>query len=83
MQSKLQEGNSHIWWSKRRNRTPGETEHDTPGDTHTPLDTNNPAEIQSAPDNATSDTPAPDNAAHAGIVSGPPFVMTIPPQHQP
>jgi len=66
-----------------RSDTPRETEHDTPGDTHTPPDTDNPAEIQVAPD-----TPAPDNAAHTGIVSGPPSgmdpsVTSIPPQHQP
>jgi len=45
-----------------------ETEPDTPGDTHTPPDTDTPAEIQ-------ADTPAPDNAAHASIVSGPPSGM--------
>jgi len=67
--------------------TPRQTKADTPGDTHTPLDTENPAEIQAAPDNAALHTPAPDNAAHAGTVSGPlsgmdPSVTSIPPQHQ-
>jgi len=45
-----------------------ETEPDTPGDTDTPPDTDTLAEIQ-------ADTPAPDNAAHASIVSGPPSGM--------
>jgi len=62
--------------------TPREIEADTPGDTHTPPDT----EIQAAPDNVAPDTPARDNAAPAGTVSGPlsgmePSVTTIPPQH--
>jgi len=62
--------------------TPRETEPDTPGDTHTSPDTDNLAEIQAVPDNA-----APDNAAHAGTVSGrlsgmDPSVTSIPPQHQ-
>ena len=56
--------------------TPVQTEPDTPGDTHIPPDTDSPAEIQ-------ADTPAPDNAAHAGTVLGPPSVTSIPPQHQP
>jgi len=60
---------------------------DTPGDSHTPPDTENPAEFQAAPDNAALHTTAPDNAAHAGTVSGPlsgmdPSVTSIPPQHQ-
>ena len=68
--------------------TPRETEHDTPSDTYTPPDTDNPTEIQVAPDNAAPDTPALDNVAHAGNVSGPPSgidpsVTSIPPQHQP
>jgi len=67
--------------------TPRETEHDTPGDTHTPPDTDNPAEIQAAPDTPAPDTPAPDNVAHTGTMSGPssgmdPSVTSIPPQHQ-
>ena len=62
--------------------TPRETEPDTHGDTHTPPDTDNLAEIQAAPD-----TPTPDNAAHVGTVAGPqsgmdPYVTSIPPQHQ-
>ena len=66
--------------------TPREIEADTHGDTHTPPDTDNLAEIQAAPDNAAPDTPARDNAAPAGTVSGPlsgmePSVTTIPPQH--
>jgi len=62
---------------------PRETKHDTPGDTHTPPDTDNPAEIQAAIDNA-----ALDNVAHVGTVSGPPSgmdpsVTSNPLQHQP
>ena len=64
--------------------TPRETEPDTPGDSHTPTDSDNPDEIQDAPDTPTPHTHAPDNAAHAGTVSGPPSgmdpsVMSIPP----
>ena len=50
--------------------TPVETKPDTPGDTHTPPDTNTPAEIQ-------ADTRAPDNVAHAGTVSAPPSGMDL------
>jgi len=62
---------------------PRESKHDTPGDIHTPPDTDNPAEIQAAIDNA-----APDNVAHVGTVSGPPSrmdpsVTSNPLQHQP
>jgi len=46
--------------------TPCQIVVDTLGDTHTPLDTKNPAEIQAAPH-----TPAPDNVVHVGTVSGP------------
>jgi len=57
--------------------TPRETEHDTPGDTHTPPDSDNPSEIQAAPDTPAPDTPAPDNAAHTGTVSGPSSGMDL------
>jgi len=50
--------------------TPRETESDTPSDTHTPPDTDNPTEIQAA-----SDKPSLDNAAHVGTMSGPPSGM--------
>jgi len=50
---------------------PRQTEPDIPGDTHTPPGTDNPAEIQAAPNTPAPHTPAPDNVAHVGTVAGP------------
>jgi len=66
---------------------PRQTELDTLGDTHTPPDTDNPAEIQAASDTFAPHTPAPDNVAHDGTVAGPQSgmdssVTSIPLQHQ-